>query len=155
LARAVKRIVTPKTVAGILRSRADSSKADQLAIRFKEGDRWVEWTWRRYWETARSVETGLVTAGVHPGDFVLILVPEVRTAVASLFGVWALGAVPIQIGLPFQLTNPAAFVDRLTATARRLGARFLILSRVLAASAPDGSELRTVVAEDARRLTSS
>jgi long-subunit acyl-CoA synthetase (AMP-forming) len=65
-----------KTIAGILRSRADSSEADNLAIRFKQADRWVEWTWREYWEAARCAESGLVAAGVQAGDSVLILVPE-------------------------------------------------------------------------------
>lgn len=141
----------PKTIAGILRSRADSSQADHLAIRFKQADRWVEWTWREYWEKARSVEAGLVAAGVGAGDYVLILVPEMQSAVASLFGVWALGAVPIQIGLPFQLTNAAGFLEQLPTTARRLEARFVILSKALADSAPDLDKLRLVVAEDLLR----
>jgi acyl-CoA synthetase (AMP-forming)/AMP-acid ligase II len=131
--------MTPRTIAGILRARAQSSLADQLAIRFKEGATWVEWTWARYWTAARAVEAGLVAAGVRPGDHVLLLVPEVRPAVAALFGVWALGAVPIQIGLPFQLTDPAAFLGRLRATAQRLDARFLVVAKHLAPfAAADG-----------------
>ena len=140
-----------KTIAGILRSRADSSQADKLAIRFKLADRWVEWTWREYWKTARSAEAGLVAAGVRAGDSVLILVPEIQSAVTSLFGVWALGAVPIQIGLPFHVSNFAAFLNQLPITARRLDARFVILSKTLADIAPDLGELRVVVAEDLPR----
>ena len=140
-----------KTIAGILRSRADSSQADNLAIRFKQADGWVEWTWREYWETARCAEAGLVAAGIRAGDSVLILVPEIESAVTSLFGVWALGAVPIQIGLPFHLANSAAFLNQLPITARRLDARFVILSKTLADVAPDLGELRVAVAEDLPR----
>jgi acyl-CoA synthetase (AMP-forming)/AMP-acid ligase II len=68
----------PRTLAGILRSRADSGLADRLAIRFKEGDNWVGWTWAEYWGAARAAEAGLVTAGVRPGDHVLLLVHSGR-----------------------------------------------------------------------------
>jgi fatty-acyl-CoA synthase len=126
----------PRTLAGTLRARACSGLADRVAIRFKEGDTWVEWTWGQYWQAAQAAAAGLVAAGVRPGDHVLLLVPEVRPAVAALFGTWALGAVPIHIGLPFQLTDPAAFLNGLTA-ARRLGARSLVLARSLAPFAGD------------------
>src|SRR5438128_10765795 len=114
--------MNPRTLAGMLRARAGSRLADQIAIRFKEGENWVEWDWGQYWQAARSAEAGLVAAGVRPGDHVLLLVPEVRPAVAALFGTWALGAVPIHIGLPFQLADPTAFLKGLDRTARRLGA---------------------------------
>jgi fatty-acyl-CoA synthase len=140
--------MTPRTLAGILRSRATSSRRHQLAIRFREGGDWVAWTWGQYDEAARAAAAGLWTAGVRPGDRLLLLVPEVRTAVTVLFGAWALGAVPIPVGLPFSLTDPAAFLDRLTETARRLGADVLLLSAALARLGGGGDGVRRLVAED-------
>src|SRR5690242_3232713 len=138
----------PKTIAGLLRSRAESSQAGQLAIRFLEGDRWVEWTWQEYWQTARRVEAGLVAAGVRPGDVVLMLIPEVRPAVACVFGVWALGAVPVQVGLPANLNDPQAFLEQLREGARRLNSRYLITTKFLASFASGGDDVRVLLAED-------
>jgi fatty-acyl-CoA synthase len=152
----------PNTLAGILRSRADSPLVDRTAIRFKEGESWVEWNWGRYWETARQVAAGLYAAGVRPGDHILMVVPEVQTAVSSLFGAWALGAVPCQVGLPFQLTDPVPFLERLAATANRLDARALVLSASLAEftsvrKQEFGNEFRprTLVAESLLGCTST
>jgi acyl-CoA synthetase (AMP-forming)/AMP-acid ligase II len=139
--------MTPRTIAGILRSRAESSERGRLAIRFKEGGDWPAWTWAEYWEAARAAGAGLYAAGVRPGDRVLLLVPENRPAVTALFGAWAIGAVPIQVGLPFPLTDLAAFLARLSATARRLGARVLVLSGGLARIGPGERGVRHIVAD--------
>ena len=117
--------MTPRTMAGLLRSRA-AALSNQLAVRFREGGNWVAWTWRDCWDMARAAATGLHAAGVRPGDPVLVVVPEVRPAVTTLFGLWALGAVPIQVGLPFALSDPALFLNRLTGSARQLGAEVLV-----------------------------
>jgi acyl-CoA synthetase (AMP-forming)/AMP-acid ligase II len=77
-----------------------------------------------------------------------MLVPEVKPVVSCLFGVWALGAVPIQVGVPFRLTDIGAFLDQLRATARRLGARALVVSRALAAFAGANEDVRVLIAED-------
>ncbi|MCI0392164.1 MAG: AMP-binding protein [Acidobacteria bacterium] len=96
------------------------------------------------WEEACRARAGLFKSGVRAGDHVLVIEPQVRPAVTCLFGLWALGAVPIQIGLPFRLTDRAAFFTQLVETARRLDARFLLTSRRLAACAPaEGVEVLT------------
>lgn len=138
-------------MAGLLRQRADQ-KGDEPAIRFRQGSVWRTWTWARFQEEATSAAAGLWEAGVRPGDRVLMLVPEVSAAVRCLFGAWWLGAVPVQIGVPFRLTNIARFLDKLRATARRLDARTLVVSRALAAFAGEGQgedeTVRVLVADD-------
>ena len=128
--------MTARSIAGILRARANSRRADEVAIRFREGAGWTAWTWREFWEAAAIAGTGLLESGVRPGDHVLVAVPDVLPAVACLFGLWAIGAVPIQIGLPFRLTDRAAFLPQLVETARRLDARFLLASQALSGFAP-------------------
>src|SRR5262245_10601750 len=125
-----------RTIAGISRARADSRRADEVAIRFKEADGWTEWTWRQFWEAARASGTALLESGVRPGDHVMVAVPDVRPAIACLFGLWAIGATPIQIGLPFKLTDRATFLAQLRKTARRLDAKFLLVSKALSTFAP-------------------
>ena len=139
--------MTPRTIAGILRVRANSRRADEVAIRFKEGAGWTTWTWREFWEAARIAGTGLLESGVRPGDHVLVAVLDVRPSVACLFGLWAIGAVPIQIGLPFRLTDRAAFPPQLVETARRLDARFLLASQALSRFVPPGA-IKVLTAED-------
>jgi acyl-CoA synthetase (AMP-forming)/AMP-acid ligase II len=64
-----------------------------------------------------------------------------------LFGLWAIGATPIQIGLPYRLIDPAAFLAQFLETARRLDARFLLTSKALSLFAPSEA-IKTLVAED-------
>jgi fatty-acyl-CoA synthase len=121
-----------RTIAGILKRRA-ASQPDRLAIRFYERGEWVEWTWLEFWTAARSAAAAFRDAGVGRGDHVLMLTPAVRPAVAALFGLWAMGAVPIQIGLPFQPRDRQAFLDNLAETAGRLDAQFLLTTPTYAA----------------------
>jgi fatty-acyl-CoA synthase len=146
--------MSARTMAGLLRERA-GSQGDRLAIRFREGDAWEAWTWARFWGEARRAEAGLWEAGIRPGDRVLMLVPDVKTAVTCLFGVWALGAVPIQIGPPSRLLDVGRFLEQLRVTARRLEARALVVPRALAAFAGERAafageqeDVRVLVAED-------
>ena len=139
--------MTARTIAAILRARANSRRADEVAIRFREGAGWTTWTWREFWEAAGIAGTGLLESGVRPGDHVLVAVLDVRPSVACLFGLWAIGAVPIQIGLPFRLTDRAVFLPQLVETARRLDARFLLASQALSSFAPPGA-IKVLTAED-------
>jgi len=129
----------PRTIAGVVRSRAVGPAADRVAVRFKVGDGWAAWNWAEFWHAARGAGAGLRAAGVRPGDHVLILEPEIRTAVTCLFGLWAVGAVPIPVALPAALPDPAAFLDRLRKTARRLDARAVLVPRALAAAGAGAS----------------
>ncbi len=122
-----------ETLASLVRERAVSIRGDDLAVRFKEGEAFVEWTWAELWEQARRAAMGLLAGGLRPGDHVMLLVPEPRAAVAAHFGAWAMGAVPTHVGLPYRLHDVGAFVEQLRVTGRRLDARALVMSRTLAA----------------------
>jgi acyl-CoA synthetase (AMP-forming)/AMP-acid ligase II len=127
--------VKPRTVAGLLRSRAESSRAGDVAIRFFEDEGWVEWSWQQYWQASRHAQAGLVSAGVRTGDHVLVAIPQVRPAVTALFGMWALGAVPVQIAPVVHPRDPRAYFEQVSAIGARVDARFLLVPEDLAAAA--------------------
>ncbi|MDP9169369.1 MAG: AMP-binding protein [Acidobacteriota bacterium] len=132
------RSASARTIAGVLRDRAFGARSDQVAIRFLEGGQWMEWSWARYWTAAEQAAASLLECGVKGGDHVLIVTPDVRASVTALFGLWTIGAVPIQIGLPFQLQNRGEFMANLAETASRLNARFLLTAPALCALAEGG-----------------
>ncbi|APR83867.1 Non-ribosomal peptide synthase [Minicystis rosea] len=136
----------PKTVATLLRDRAETTP-DGDAIRFQRGSDWETWTWAEYWERARRAASGLLAAGVRPGDRILVLVPDVDFAVATLFGAWLLGVTPTPIGVPYRLSDVARFLDGLRETARKLHARALVTTRTFAAFAGDNEDLPVLIAE--------
>ncbi|WP_233262222.1 AMP-binding protein [Vitiosangium sp. GDMCC 1.1324] len=136
----------PRTLAGLLRARAQS-QGDKLAIRYKEEDGWLPRTWGETWEEARAVAAALHSRGVRPGDGVLLLVPEVHASVSTLFGVWALGAVPSILGVPYRLADLDAYLEQLRSTARKLDARALVLSGALAGMASEDESLPLIVAD--------
>jgi fatty-acyl-CoA synthase len=139
--------VKPKNVASLLRDRAEVMP-EREAIRFKRAAGWESWTWAAYWEQAQRAAAGLSSAGLRPGDRVLLLVPDVDLAVATLFGAWSLGVTPVPVGLPYRLTDLAGYLDGLRETARRLGAKALVTTRPLAAFAGESEELGVLAAED-------
>jgi len=139
--------MTARTPAGLLRQRAES-RPDDLAIDFKQGEGWDGWTWSEYWQEVQSAAVRLREEGVRPGDHVLMLVPEVRPAVAHLFGLWLLGAVPVQVGLPFRLTDVSAFIRQLEATARHVDSKMLLLSKMLVPEPPANDVFKVVSVGD-------
>lgn len=122
------------TVAQLLRARAEATP-DALGVVLAGDAGWIEWSWAQYWEQARRAGAGLRAAGIGPGDHVVMLIGEVDVAVRMLFGAWAIGAVPILIGVPYRLTDVAAFAAELGRTAQRLGARTLLVSDAFAETA--------------------
>jgi acyl-CoA synthetase (AMP-forming)/AMP-acid ligase II len=134
-----------ETMARLLRERAEA-RPESLALRLEDGGSWRSWTWQTFWERSCAAAATLREAGVGPGDRVLMLVPEVREAVPTLFGLWILGAVPIQVGVPHRLSDLAAFLGELTAMALRLEARALIVAPRFAALAPPAPPVPVVPA---------
>ncbi|MDY7226059.1 AMP-binding protein [Hyalangium rubrum] len=128
----------PRTLAGLLKARSQT-QGERLAVRYKEGEEWLSRTWGETWAEARAVAAALHARGVRPGDGVLLLIPEVRPAVSTLFGVWALGAVPSILGVPYRLSDLDAYLEQLRGTARKLDAKALVLSSMLAGMAGEGS----------------
>ncbi|WP_437837404.1 AMP-binding protein [Sorangium sp. So ce1153] len=126
----MSRAPSARTVAGLLRARAEATP-DRFGFYHKQQGEFVGWSWAEYWRRACAAASGLTEAGVRPGDRVLLLVTDVEVAVPCLFGVWVLGAVPIQVGVPYRLTDVAAFLGELRRTAARVGARALVVSSAL------------------------
>jgi fatty-acyl-CoA synthase len=131
-------VTASRTLAGLLRSRAQAH-GEKLAIRYKEGDEWLSRSWSETWEEARAVAAALHARGVRPGDGVMLLIPEVRPAVSTLFGVWALGAVPSILGVPYRLADLDSYLEQLRSTAKKLDAKVLVLSEMLAGMAGESS----------------
>ncbi len=138
--------MSAKTLAGLLRERA-GTRTD-VALRCRAGDDWHNFDWADYWHGVRRAAAGLWAAGVRPGARVLMLVTDVEPAIFTLFGAWSIGAVPVQVGLPYRLHDLGAFIDNLRATARRLDASALVLSAALAPFASDAHDLPVLIAED-------
>lgn len=119
------------TIAGLLRARAEQASGDPGYF-YRSNGAWIGWSWEEYWENACRAGSGLRAAGLGPGDHVLMLVSDVHAAVATLFGVWAIGGVPIQVGVPYRLTDAASFLRELERMAERLSAKALVVSEAFA-----------------------
>jgi fatty-acyl-CoA synthase len=140
-------VTAPRTLAGLLRARAQEH-GEKLALRYKEGEEWLPRTWGETWEEARAVAAALHARGVRPGDGVLLLVPEVRPSVSTLVGVWALGAVPSILGVPYRLADLDAYLEQLRGTAKKLDAKALVLSGMLAGMAGESHEGPSLIIAD-------
>lgn len=124
----------PRTIAAVLLRHAET-RGRQRALGFRENGRWTSWSFAQYLEEATRAAAGLRAAGVAGGDHVLALVVEPEAAAALILGAWIVGAVPIQVGIPYRLTDTAAFVRELGDMATRLRSRFLVVSEQFAAGA--------------------
>jgi fatty-acyl-CoA synthase len=127
------------TVAHLLRARADAAPDEAAVFCAGDGD-WTRWSWSEYRDRAERAGAGLRACGIGRGDHVVMLVIEVDVALALLFGAWAIGAVPILVGVPYRLTDVAGFAAELQRTAQRLDARALVLSDAFAAVAAGDGE---------------
>ena len=120
---------------------------DLPALHLRDGPATVTWSWAELWRRVRVAAGGLRRAGVTSGDHLLLVLPEVREAVAGLLGAWAAGAVPMQAGLPFRTADHGDLLDNLHATAARLDARAIVLPPVLAGPATDRSAIPTIASD--------
>lgn len=144
-----------RTFAGALRRRAEGEGRDAPALRLTEAGREGATTWSvgALWDIAARVAAALRRRGVSPGERVLVLSPEIESAVAAHFGAWAHGVTPVHVGLPYRVEDPAAFIDELGRLAERIGARRLLLSGALAGFAsPDDPRLVSIEALRADRV---
>ena len=131
----------------LLRRRAKQDP-DGLAIRFHAADGWQSWTWAEFWREARRVAGGLQAAGLRPGQNVLAMVPHSKPAVATLFGIWTAGGVPIQIGRPFRLDDIAGLNAHFREVAARFDAKFAVIGRDLTSHIQIMAAPPLLIAED-------
>ena len=123
-------------------------RGDRPAIFFRAGNDWETWTWAEYWDRARRAARGLRASGVGPGDRVLVLSSDVKSAVTAQLGLWTIGAIPAQLGLPDRLTNLDGFLDELHHTLRQLETNTLLVDRSLTAMVAPRDDRRVLVVED-------
>jgi fatty-acyl-CoA synthase len=123
-------------------------RGDQPAISFRAVDDWETWTWADYWDRARRAARGLRASGVGPGDRALVLSPDVKSAVTAHLGMWTVGAIPAQLGLPERLTNLDGFLDELHQTLRQLDTKTLLVDRSMAAMIAPRHDRRVLVVDD-------
>ncbi len=142
------------TIPDLLRDRAAHAPADPGLFHYAGGE-WAGWTWEHCRDRASGAAAGLRAAGVGPGDHVMLLIAEVDVAITTLFGLWAAGAVPIFVGLPYRLDDVASFVAELRRTAAGLEARTLVVSDAFAALAGDDSTPPRVLAAGGLHVESS
>jgi long-subunit acyl-CoA synthetase (AMP-forming) len=89
-------VVAGRTVPGLFAA-CVAERPDAVALRWKAGDGWAEWTWSEYADRACRMAAGLAGLGVGRGDRIVLMVrnrPEFH--VADL-GALLVGATPISI----------------------------------------------------------
>jgi acyl-CoA synthetase (AMP-forming)/AMP-acid ligase II len=123
-------------------------RGDQPAIFFRAGNEWEAWTWADYWDRACRAARGLRASGVGPGDRVLVLAPDVKSAVTAQLGLWTVGAIPAQLGLPDRLTNIDRFLDELQQTLRWLDTDLLLVDSSVTAMVAPRHDRRVLVVDD-------
>jgi fatty-acyl-CoA synthase len=117
----------PRTLADVLRDHAER-RGEDTGLGFRVDGAWHIWSWSEYILEAARAARGLAELGVSQGQHVLLLVIEPEAAARLVLGAWLLGAVPIQIGVPYRLDDLGAFLKELEGTARRLKACALVVS---------------------------
>src|SRR5258708_30869053 len=92
IAAAVAGQTVPTTFRDTVRRRGD-----QVALRWKDGDGWGEWTWAEYADRACRLASALSELGVRPGDRVVLMMrnrPEFHVADVAILLV---GATPVSV----------------------------------------------------------
>ena len=89
---------------------ARTERLDELAI--ASGD--VQWTWSRLQERAVELREAAQRLGAAPGAPVAVMLPNGPDLVATLFGVWAAGAVYVPLNPRLTDTEIARIVDQVS-----------------------------------------
>src|SRR5436309_2823348 len=106
------------TIPQLLQKRAELH-GDRLALREKDFGIWNCYSWRHYYETARSVALGLLSLGLKPGDRVAIAGEDTPEWFYADLGTQMIGAVAVGI----YPTNPWLELQYIV---RHSGARVVI-----------------------------
>lgn len=133
------------SMGALLRARVDEF-ADETAYAVWDGSRFVPRSWASLWERASAVARGLAARGVEPGQGVLFLLTDIEAAILGQWGAWLAGAAPTQVGLPYRLSNPAAFIAELQQTAARLHANVLVTEPAFGSLAGKDNQRVTTIA---------
>ncbi|MCZ7529833.1 MAG: AMP-binding protein [Acidimicrobiia bacterium] len=92
----IAEIVKGRTVPRLFRDTV-AAHGDRMALRWKDGDDWAEWTWSEYARRAATLAAALGELGVKHGDRVMLMIrnrPEFHVADMAVL---LAGATPISI----------------------------------------------------------
>jgi fatty-acyl-CoA synthase len=131
------------SMGAFLRARAETF-ADEIAYAVWDDGHFVGRSWASLWARACAVARGLAAHGVEPGQGVLLLLTDIESAILGQWGAWLAGAAPTQVGLPYRLPDPAAFIAELHFTAARLHANVLVTETAFASLAGNSKRVTTV-----------
>jgi long-chain acyl-CoA synthetase len=84
------------TIPQLLRKRAELH-GDRLALREKEYGIWNRYSWKHYYESARSVALGLLSLGIKPGDRIAIAGEDTPEWFYADLGAQMIGAIAVGI----------------------------------------------------------
>ena len=89
-------VVAGRTVPGLFAA-CVAERPDAVALRWKEGDGWAEWTWSEYADRACRMAAGLAGLGVGRGDRVVLMMRNRPEFHVADIGALLVGATPISI----------------------------------------------------------
>ncbi|MCZ7528243.1 MAG: AMP-dependent synthetase/ligase [Acidimicrobiia bacterium] len=146
LAASVEGLTVPRLFAATVRERADA-----VALRWREGDGWGEWTWAGYADRAARLAASLGDLGVSRGDRVVIMMrnrPEFHVADLAVL---LCGATPVSIynsSAPEQIQYLAHHCGAVAAVLEDV--EFLERVRKVRGDLPDLREIAVVEDPDGR-----
>ena len=103
-----------------LRSRLDEGAGDRIAVRLDDR----VFTYAEVDRLASDYSRRLIEAGVAPGDRVLIVLPDGIDFVASLFGIFRIGAVVVMLNPSLSQEAMGSIIERSRATAAVVHSRY-------------------------------
>ena len=107
--------------------------ADRIALSFRPGFRFERWTYRQLWSDVGAMSAMLRSAGLQPGDRVLIWAPSCPQWAVAFFGTLKAGGIVV----PMDLRVSGSFVQTVI---EKTEPRFAIVSQVT----PDHPALKDV-----------
>jgi long-chain acyl-CoA synthetase len=73
------------------------ARSDRVALRWKDGGAWHEWTWQEYADRATRVAAGLAALGIGRGDRIVLLMRNIPEFHVCDVAAMLVGATPISI----------------------------------------------------------
>jgi len=93
--------------------------------------------------------SGLLKAGIKPGDRVGIMAQTTPSTVVTFLGCWAAGAVAVPLPLPMRAVEPRSFIEQSRRRLEKVGAKILTLPGSFVPMVGDmGDGIRIIATED-------
>ena len=112
---------------------------DRALIHHLEGERWVTHSWADVRRDVLAVASGLVEAGIQPGDTVILISENRLEWILCDFGIQAAGAITV----PIYPNSPPDMAEKIAANSRATLA--IASDEALAAKVPATGTIRSVV----------